>query len=90
MRINLNGRDYLVEKASGLSKIRGLMFSKKRNLLFDLDYKKELIHSFYVFFSIKLYFLDEDFKVVEKKKLRPFWFYVPKKRAKYLVEISEF
>jgi uncharacterized membrane protein (UPF0127 family) len=87
MKLRLEGREYLVYKCGFLEKIRGLMFSKKRNLLFDLNDKRELIHSLWVFFPIKLYFLDENFEIIEKGVLRPFWFYIPRVKAKWLVEI---
>ena len=87
MEIVLEGRKYSVKKVGFLGSILGLMFSRKINLLFELDNKKIIIHSFFIFFPIRLYFLDERFDVVEKAVLSPFWLYFPKCRAKYLVEI---
>ncbi|MBI2508130.1 hypothetical protein HYV89_04210 [Candidatus Woesearchaeota archaeon] len=87
MKLKINGRLYSVKKVGLLGSILGLMFSRKRNLLFHLDNKKRIIHSFFVLYSIELYFLDEKFNVVEKSVLAPFWFYMPKHKAKYLVEI---
>ncbi len=87
MKIKLDGKTCIVDKVGFLGKIFGLMFSRKRNLLFDLDFRKEIVHSLFVFYSIKLFFLDKDFKIIEKRVLRPFWFYIPKIKAKYLVEI---
>ena len=83
----LDGKKYSAEKVSFLGKIIGLMFSKKRNLLFELNNKRITVHSFFVFFPIQLYFLDENFNIVEKKTLKPFRIYFSKAKAKWLVEI---
>jgi uncharacterized membrane protein (UPF0127 family) len=64
------------------------MFSKKKNLIFDLKGRKELIHGLFVFFPLKLYFLDENYNILEKGELKPFGFYLPKVKAKWLVEVS--
>lgn len=71
---------------------RGLMFSKKKNIM--LVAKKESrfssgIHSFFVFFSFDAYFLDKNKKVVDFKRIKPFTIYIPKKPAKYVLEISK-
>jgi len=87
MEVTIENKKYEVEECKYFSKARGLMFSKKRNLIFELK-EDEIVHSLFVSFPIKLYFLDEKFRLLEKKKLRPFWGYVPKFKAKYLVEIS--
>jgi len=87
MKVEIEGKNYSVEECKYISKITGLMFSKKKNLIFDLKNRKEIIHSFFVFFPINLYFLDENFRILEKRILKPFRFYIPKKKAKYLVEI---
>ena len=87
MQLRIDEGLYPVEKVGFLGKIIGLMFSRKRNLIFELNNRKEIVHSFFVFYPIRLYFLDERFNVVEKRILKPFWFYFPKTKAKYLVEI---
>ena len=87
MKIILENKRIDVKECKYFSKIRGLMFSKRKNLIFNLYNKKEVIHSLFVFFPIKLYFLDENFKVLEKGILKPFRVYIPKVKAKYLVEI---
>ena len=86
MKVRIENKNYIVNECKGLSKIRGLMFSKKKNLIFELR-GDEMVHNFFVFFPIKLYFLDEKLRVIEKAKLNPFWIYIPKVKAKYLVEI---
>jgi uncharacterized membrane protein (UPF0127 family) len=42
----------------------------------------------FVFYSINVLFLDSNKKVIDiKKRLRPFTFYSPKKKAKYIIEL---
>ena len=72
-------------------KARGLMFSKKRNLMFVFDKEQRIsLHMWFVFFPIDVYFLDKNKKVIEiKKNFKPFTFYKSKKKAKYVVEIAD-
>ncbi|MBR9691161.1 DUF192 domain-containing protein [Candidatus Woesearchaeota archaeon] len=76
---------------SAWSKARGLMFSRKKNLVFVFDdEKRRNLHMFFVFFPIDVLFLDKDKKIVEiKKNFKPFTYYKPKNKVKYIVEISE-
>lgn len=67
------------------SKIKGLMFSKPRNLLL---LNVSSIHSFFVFFEFDAYFLDEKFRVIEKKRIKPFSF-AENKKAKHILETVE-
>ena len=73
---------------SNLSKTIGLMFSKKKILIFDM--KKLMIirlHMFFVFFPINVYLLDEDRKVIEiKNDFKPFTFFNSKKQARFVIE----
>ena len=73
------------------SKARGLMFSKKKNLVFVFDKGKKIgLHMFFVFFPIDVLFLDKDKKIIEiKKDFRPFSFYTSQNKAKYVVELTE-
>jgi len=88
MKIN-----YIVCK-SIFSKFRGLMFRlpiKSRALIFVFDKMKNpyeiAIHNFFVFFSIDVYYLDSEFRVVDfVKNFKPFTFYKPKEKAKYVIE----
>ena len=78
----------------GVSKYIGLMFSKKnKELALVFEFKKEQIipiHMFFVFFPIDLIFLDKHKKVVElKEDLRPFNFYKPENKAKYIIELNK-
>jgi len=65
------------------SKVFGLMFSGKKNLLL---LNVNSIHSFFVFFSFDAYFLDEDFRVIEKKRVRPFSVLIENKKARHVLE----
>ncbi len=75
------------------TRFRGLMFRRKFRegdaMLFEFsETKKFSIHTFFVFFSIDLIYLDDDFTVLEiEKNLPPFRFYTPDKEAKYLIEL---
>ena len=70
---------------------RGLMFSKKKNLLFVFDREQKIsLHMWFVFFPIDVLFLNKNRKIIEiKKNFRPFVFYTSKKKAKYIVELTE-
>jgi len=74
------------------SNFRGLMFSKRRNLVLVLKEESRInaaIHMFFVFFSIDVYWLDKNYNLVDyRKKVMPFSVAMPKKKAKYIVEIS--
>ncbi len=82
-----------LEKCDGfLSRLRGLMFSKRRDLLFDLGRETRVgavIHTFFVFFKIKVYWLNSNKEIVDYKIVKPFWVSIPRGRARYIVEISK-
>lgn len=70
-----------------LEKAIGLMFSKPKNALFKLNpNKKQTIHSWFVFYPITLLYLNKEKELIEKHKLKPFSYYTPKNKAKYLIE----
>ena len=72
------------------SKAWGLMFSKKnKSLIFIFDKEKIIsLHMLFVFYPIDVLFLDKNKKVVEvKESFKPFRFYIPKNKAKYVVEL---
>ncbi len=84
--------DKLERCDSFLKRLRGLMFSKRRNLLFDLGKEKWLkawIHTFFVFFAIKVYWLNSDKEIVDYKVVKPFRFGIPSGKARYIIEISK-
>jgi len=70
-------------------KALGLMFSiKPRTLIFAFG-KEQInpLHMFFVFFPIDVYFLDRYKEIIEvKKRFKPWAFYTPKKKAKYVIE----
>lgn len=73
-------------------KARGLMFRiKKQNLI--MFFKQEEIvplHNFFVFYPIDVILLDSNKKVVEiKENFKPFTFYTPKHKCKYLIELGQ-
>ena len=75
-----------------LSQAKGLIFSKKINktcLVFVLKKPKKVnLHMWFVFFPIDVLYLDETKKILEMKEdFRPFAYYVPKNKAKYIVEL---
>jgi len=75
-----------------VSKAIGLMFSMNpKNLIFI--FKKEKIvplHMFFVIFPIDVLFLDKNKTVVEvKENLRPFGFYRPKNKSKFIIELPK-
>lgn len=77
---------------SFLKRFRGLMFSRRRNLLFDLGKETKfgaVIHCFFVFFPIKVYWLNSSKEIVDYKVVKPFRIGVPKGKARYIVEISK-
>jgi|SRR3989344_1750614 len=74
-----------------LSKSIGLMFSKKQNqtLIFRFNNEKIIpLHMLFVFYPIDVLFLNKEKIVVESKEnFKPFTFYTPGKKAKYVVEM---
>ena len=81
----------LIKCGTFFSKFRGLMFSKRKNLIFVLNKESRInsiIHTFFVFFPINVYWLDKNKNILEFKKVKPFSIVIPKKKAKYIVEIT--
>ncbi|MBD3164028.1 DUF192 domain-containing protein [Candidatus Woesearchaeota archaeon] len=72
-----------------ISKARGLMFSKKRNLIFIFDKEKKIsLHMLFVFFPVWAVYLDKGKKAIYKKKLYPFISCIrPEHKAKYILEL---
>ncbi len=81
--------DYVLYKNIFL-KAKGLMFSRKRTIVFEFNDEKIIpLHMFFVFFPIDVLFLDKSRRIVElKQNFMPFSFYTPKNRAKYVVELN--
>ncbi|MGC9310468.1 MAG: DUF192 domain-containing protein [Candidatus Aenigmatarchaeota archaeon] len=78
---------------NGWRAMLGLMFrirlKKKDALMLELPKHRVDIHSWFMFFPIDLFFLDEKFRVIEKASLSPWKIYLPKRRAKYLLEANK-
>ena len=76
-----------------LAKAIGLMFSKKSDKSLIFVFKKEKIvplHMLFVFYPIDVLFLNKEKKIVEiKEHFRPFSFYSPKNKARYIIEMPE-
>ena len=77
-----------------LNRSIGLILHKKlknKGLVFIYSKEEKIsLHMVFVFFPIDVLFLDKNKKVIEmKEKFRPFSFYTPKKRAKYILELPE-
>ena len=72
-----------------LSKCRGLMFSKKRAVLFEFDQERIIrLHMIGVFFPIDVVVLDHSKRIIQvKKRLRPFEFFSSSDKARYCIEI---
>lgn len=71
-------------------RLMGLMFKKDIDygLLIVLKYGSA-IHTCFMFFTIDVYFLDENLIVFEKARLKPWRYYKPSKKAKYVLEVKE-
>lgn len=96
MKINIDfkGKKFLldVKKYGFFKRFRGLMFRKKENanaLLFEFDKKTNLsLHSFFVFFSFLVLWLDDKNNIVDIKKCKPFQFrIITDKKFSKIVEI---
>lgn len=75
---------------SFFSKALGLMFSKRKSLIFTFNKEQKIsLHMFFVFYPIHVILLDKNFKVVEIARLKPFTIYNSKKKAKYALEIPD-
>ena len=75
------------------SKAKGLMFTSSsavhdNAMVFVFKKEKTVsLHMFFVFYPVDVIFLDQTKKVIEiKMNFKPFAIYIPKKKAKYVVE----
>jgi len=87
--IEIEGKEITAIKCSSFfSKFRGLMFSSKKNLLFEFKQpSKTTIHMFFVFYPIKIYYLNENKNILDNITAYPFRIYTPKYPSKYILEI---
>ena len=79
------------ELREGLGAVRGLMFSKQKNIVLVSPFECILsIHMLFVFFPIKAVWLDSRKRVVDVKIARPFQLHIaPAKKAKYVLETPD-
>lgn len=73
----------------GIKNYIGYMFKTKKTkavLLVSNKKKKIDLHTWFVFFPLNMYFLDENFKVVEIRKAKPFSFIFPENKSKFILE----
>lgn len=61
-------------------------FGKGDAMVFKVN-SRGTVHTFFMSFPISVFFLNGEFKVIEKTFLRPFRMYFPKINYKYFVEI---
>lgn len=78
-----------IKYCKGIKKYFGLMFSKPKICLFELNNKKYVWHSFFVYYPLVILFLNKKAKIIEIAKLKPFGLYKQKKNAFYAIEIPE-
>lgn len=73
-----------------LSRAFGLMFRRKQTALIELPYEGRAlagIHTFFMLFTLDIYWLDSSMKVISVKKgLKPFRFANAPKPSKYVLE----
>ncbi len=79
---------------SFLNKSIGLILHKRlkdKGLVFLYNKEEKVsLHMIFVFFPIDVLFLDKNKKVIEmKKNFKPFSFYIPEKKAKYILELPD-
>ena len=71
-------------------KILGLM-GKRTPLIAILEYPQPTfvsIHTWFMYYPINLYYLDENYDLIETKmNLKPFSYYIPGNKARYVVEV---
>lgn len=76
------------EARSVWEKCKGLMFSLPCALLMIFRKPAQIsLHTFFVFFPLRIFYLNEKFCVVEKKDMKPWTYYAPEKKAAYILEV---
>ena len=73
---------------------KGLMFCTKvkEPMVFKFRESQHIpLHMWFVFMPIDVLYLDEDKVIVEiKENFKPFAYYSPKKKAKYVIELAKY
>lgn len=78
------------ENFGKVSQLRGLMFNHRKVAMVFSFYDEQIVrlHMMFVFYPIDVLFLNKHKIVVEiKHDFKPFRFYRPKNKAKYVVEL---
>jgi len=63
-------------------------FKKEDAMLFKVRFN-DVIHTWFMSFPIAVFFLDDDMRVIEKVRLKPFKVYLTRKRFRYFLEVVE-
>ena len=73
------------------SQIKGLMFSRRKNLMFVYNNPIYVdLHMLFVFFNVDALYVNDDREIVEIKHMKPFRLtYKAKHKAKYVIELTE-
>ena len=74
------------------SKGIGLMFRKNISKPYIFIFNREKIislHMWFVFTNLSVLYLDKSKRIVEIAELKPFTFYTPKNKAKYVIELQK-
>jgi len=93
MIIEIDQKTVEVEYCRGFWKIfRGLMFSRRKNILLVLPREgrnRAAIHSFFVFFPFQAIFINSRKEVVDSKRIKPFRVFLPRKPARFILELGK-
>ena len=80
---------------SFIKRFRGLMLKRRYDypLLFEIPQdiqikERSSIHSLFMRFELTLVFIDGDDLIYEIADLKPWKYYIPQKRAKYIIEFD--
>lgn len=88
--MNLNEKIDIKYADTFFKRFLGLMIKKDIDYgLIFIKFKDSSIHTHFMRFDIDVYFLDENKVVFEKATLKPWKFYKPQKKAKYILETKK-
>jgi uncharacterized protein len=89
MIIKVGSERFKVKKCKTfISQILGLMFSGKKNLLFEFKNERVInLHMFFVFFPIDIIFVNKELQVIKKVRAYPFQPFVRGVKSKYILEL---
>jgi len=66
------------------------MFRKKQNVIMVFDKEQKIsLHNFFVFYPINVLVVNKNMEIVEiKRQFKPFSFWNPAKKGKYVIELG--